>query len=212
MRQIIKNKEPQSLTEHRAKEYADYDNYEEKDDLRKSLCIEQRGICCYCMESISPDVKYMKIEHFHCQEDYPKQQLDYRNLLGACKGNEGQPPKFQHCDTHKGRKVLNFYPPNQVIAIQNLIQYGNDGSINSTNSELDRELNEVLNLNVIQLKNKRKAALDGFKLALNKYKGSIKKPTLERWLAIWNGEQSQDALKPYCQVIVYWLKKKIAQT
>jgi len=209
MKQIRKNKEPKSLTEHRKKEHADYENYSEKKELRESLHTEQRAICCYCMAPIVPKIGEMKIEHFECQENFPDKQLIYRNMLGACMGNEGQPGDLQHCDTYKGTKPLSFYPPNQKFAIENLILYSNDGSIYSNNKKLDKELNEVLNLNVTKLKNNRKAALDGFKISLEKYKKEIKKPTLERWFNDWVGISHANNLRPYCMVVAFWIAKRL---
>ena len=63
MRNIQKQSEPQSLTQHRCQSNADYDNYADKDDLRRSLVAEQKGICCYCMQRIRPTSQEMKIEH-----------------------------------------------------------------------------------------------------------------------------------------------------
>ncbi len=51
MKKIIKQSEPRSLIKHRSKQRAnqnaDYENYPEKDDLRKSLLEEQGYICCW---------------------------------------------------------------------------------------------------------------------------------------------------------------------
>lgn len=208
MRQITKIKEPNSLTEHRKKEYADYDNYEEKDDVRESTCIEQRGICCYCMGSIIPDLKYMKIEHFNCREHFPDEQLKYYNLLGACKGNEGRPEGEQHCDTFKGEKALTFYPCDANRNIGAMLQYCNDGSVSSTNRTLNEELKTILNLNITKLRAARKGVLDGFKETLRK-RGALQKATLERWLADWEGSSHQNNLRPYCMVVAYWIRKKL---
>ena len=54
MRAIAKGREPQSLAAHRRKPHSNYDNYEDKDALRKALAGEQRGLCCYCMGRIRP--------------------------------------------------------------------------------------------------------------------------------------------------------------
>lgn len=208
MKQILKNKDLNSLVEHAKKDPADYENYPDKDNLREALFQEQRGICCYCMGTIFPDVKYMKIEHFKSQKEYPELQLKYWNLLGSCKGNEGQNLKDQHCDSFKLSKKLTFYPPDSSSAIEDLIYYRNDGTIGSTNIQLNVEIEEVLNLNVKILKLRRKAALDGFKEGLKKYKGGIPKATLSRWLKYRHGTSNNDTLQPYCMMIVYWLKKK----
>ncbi|WP_160715352.1 TIGR02646 family protein [Chitinophaga solisilvae] len=208
MRQITKIKEPNSLTKHRQQVHADYDNYAEKDEVRNSTCTEQRGICCYCMGSISPDFNHMKIEHFKCQENFPKEQLKYYNLLGACKGNEGRPEKEQHCDTFKGKKVLTFYPCDTKRNIGDMLEYNNDGSISSKNETLNSELESVLNLNVSKLKAARKGVLDGFKETLLK-RGALHKATLVRWLADWEGTSHQGNLKPYCMVVAYWIRKRL---
>ncbi len=211
MIQIHKQKkEPTSLTEHRAKEKANYDNYPKKDEVRDSLYNEQRGLCCYCLGPILPEINNMKIEHFQCQANFPALQLDYRNMLGACMGNEGRPREEQHCDSFKANNPLTFNPTNLYLPIQNLIQYGTNGTISSTNADLNQEINEVLNLNLITLKNTRRAILEGFiKVATKKREGKLKKDVLHRWLGDWSGATHRGMLRPYNQVVVYWLQKKI---
>lgn len=208
MRRIKKIKEPKSLKRHRKMGFANYNNYADKNDVRTSLHKEQRGICCYCMGSISPDMEYMKIEHFKCQDNYPEDQLRYYNLLGACKGNEGQPENEQHCDTFKGSKELTYHPCSRFF--EAMIKYDNDGSITSTNTVLNLELNSILNLNIKKLKAARKGVLDGFKDSLSrKKKGTLQKATLKKWLADWEGSSHQDNLRPYCMVVAFWLRKKL---
>ncbi len=211
MKQIIKGNEPTDLTNYRQQKDALYEDYAGKDELRDCLEAEQKGICCYCMSRLTVGPLTMKIEHFKCQEDNPQYQLQYWNMLGACKGNEGQPLKLQHCDTFKGQKRLSFNPATKISDIHRIIWYGNDGSINSTNTTLNTEINSVLNLNVSILKRNRKAALDGFKETLARYNGRVTKAILQRWLNEWKGTQNQEKLKPYCMVVVYYIEKRIRQ-
>ena len=173
MKQIKKGKEPTSLTEHKQKEFATYDNYGDKDALRLALVKEQRGICCYCMGSIAPNRKAMKIEHFKDQKGHDELQLAYTNMLGACLGNMGSPRKMQHCDTYKGKATFSTNPTNQAVNIEQLIRYSPDGRIYSDDKHFDEELNKVLNLNVAFLKNNRKAALDLFRKDKLSKKGKI---------------------------------------
>jgi uncharacterized protein (TIGR02646 family) len=86
MRTINKGREPASLAQHRCVAHADYDNYTDKDTLRISLVTEQRGICCYCLTRIRPSNSGMKIEHWHCRDNYSGEQLDYKNLIGRVFG------------------------------------------------------------------------------------------------------------------------------
>ena len=210
MREITKSSEPASLAQHRRRQHADYDNYAAKDDLRQSLAREQRGLCCYCLSRIHPAGDQMKIEHWRCQDHFPAEQLDYANLLGACLGNEGQTLNKQHCDTLKANRHLSRNPANPAHQVERLVHFEGDGRITSPDSTFDAELNDALNLNVSFLKNNRRAVLDAFKTTLSKY-GQLPRPTLERWLREWNGEAHTGELKPFCQVVVYWLRKRLAR-
>ena len=96
---INKGVEPQSLIQHRKSKYSDYDNYQDKATLRKTLVSEQDGMCCYCMGRIPDKQGQLKIEHWQCIANYPQNQLIYQNLLAACKGGEGKEYSIQHCDT-----------------------------------------------------------------------------------------------------------------
>ena len=209
MRRIAKGKEPASLTTHRQTAHADYDNYQDKDTLRRFLVVEQRGLCCYCLSRIYPNSASMKIEHWHSHENYPGEQLVYRNLLGACMGNEGKPRQQQYCDTRKGKNDLSRNPADPARQVENLIRFEGDGRIVSTDPAFDQELNDVLNLNIAYLRNQRKAALEGFTMFLPR-RSELQRPTLERWLADWDGESHSNPLRPYCQVVIYWLRNRLA--
>jgi len=209
MRGIFKQAEPLSLTQHRANNHADYDNYQHKDELRECLVAEQGAICCYCLQRIHPAGDGMKIEHWHCQANYPAEQLDYGNLLGACLGSQGKPPNLQHCDTKKGDSDLARNPATPAHNIEAFIAFLSDGTIESSDPALNDQLTSVLNLNLPMLKRNRKAVLDGFKDSL-KGRGTLSRAQLEREVAIWssltNGRQRE-----YFQVVLYWLLKRIAR-
>ena len=159
MRKINKGREPRSLTFHKKQDYATYSNYKKKGELRLVLVRDQRGICCYCMAPIDPVSEKMKIEHWQCQENYPSRQLDFSNILGACKGNEGQSEEFQHCDTFKGSKDFSKNPADNFFSLDSTIQYLGDGRIKSSNEDFDNELNTILNLNAPSLITARKKSI-----------------------------------------------------
>ncbi|MGO8698941.1 MAG: retron system putative HNH endonuclease [Limisphaerales bacterium] len=209
MRTIKKGVEPASLTQHRLTGHADYENYADKDGLRRQLVREQRGLCCYCLSRIRPVADAMKIEHWHSQDGFPDEQLDYSNLLGACLGGAGQPNVLQHCDTKKGNSTVSKNPAEPARRVETFLHYEGDGRIVSDDTSLNSELENVLNLNTAFLKNNRKATLDGFHRALRK-RGEIQRITLERWLRDWNGDSDENELRPFCQVVVYWLRKRLA--
>jgi len=160
MRMITKGAEPNSLTQHRAQAHSDYDNYAQKDDLRAALVVEQRGLCCYCTGRIRAASTAMKIEHWQCQATYPQQQLAYGNLLGACLGGDGTSQAEQHCDTKKASRDLKWNPAVAAHAIESRLRYLANGIVESNNDEFNVQINDVLGLNLSNLKNNRKAVLD----------------------------------------------------
>ena len=208
MRVIAKGPEPHSLTTHRLTQHADYDNYPDKDALRHALVSEQRWLCCYCMGRIKPTGSEMKIEHWRCQDNYRDEQLDYRNLLGACRGGEGLPLGLQHCDTRKGNSDLLRNPADPAHAIEGWVQYGSDGTIKSNDVMFDGQLNEVLNLNLAFLKNHRKGVLDAVLHWWRRHK-PVQKERIEREVRRY--EPAEGQLAPYRQVAVWWLNRKLTQ-
>lgn len=211
MRGIVKGPEPPSLTAHRLTPHSDYENYAAKDDLRVTLVGEQRGLCCYCMGRIWSGQDTMKIEHWHCQSGYPGEQLNYRNLLGACLGGQGQPAHLQHCDTRKGNQDLRWNPADPAHHIERRIRYELDGSIRSEDPEFDAQLDQVLNLNLAVHKNNRKAIFEAFvkwwRGEKNRIHGPVPRQRIER-------ERERHAagtghLAPYCQVTVWLLDQRL---
>ena len=206
MRNIQKDAEPRSLTEHRLQVHASYNNYDDKNTLRQQLVEEQRGLCCYCQSRIRPTAQEMKIEHWQCRDNYSHRQLDYSNLLGACLGGHGRPEREQHCDTRKGNANLSICPANPAHDVERLIQFLGDGRVKSENVIIDTELNQVLNLNWWRLQNNRKAVLTAFQEALKRGR----RLDADRELRKWDGSQV-GVLPEYAPVVVYYLRKKLAR-
>ena len=208
MRAIRKNSEPRSLTQHRCTAHANYANYGDKDGLRAALCAEQGHICCYCMKRIRPDSDHMKIEHWHCRDSYPAEELVYGNLLAACNGSEGQPRSKQHCDTRKGDSLLSWSPADQNHNVETVSADLGDGRIQSSDRVFNRELNDVLNLNEAFLINSRKAVLESFQQRLSN--GSLNRNAVSRMLVDWSNGAGGE-LREFCGVVIHWLNKKLAR-
>ena len=211
MRAITKGPEPASLTAHRQTPHGDYDNYAAKDELRNALVTEQRGLCCYCMGRIRPELASMKIEHWRCQAHYPGEQLNYRNLLGACRGRLGSGHK-QHCDTKKGDRDLKWNPADPAHYIETRVWYGLDGSIYADEADFDAQLNDVLNLNLSVLKNNRKGLLDAVLSWWKHEKARIGGPVpRDRFVRKRDKHVTgKGELAPYCRVTVWWLEQRLA--
>jgi uncharacterized protein (TIGR02646 family) len=211
MRNIAKGAEPQSLTAHRARTHSAYNNYREIQELRESLVLEQRGLCCYCLCRIVPRELEMKVEHWHPQRRYPDEQLTYTNLLGACMGGEKPNPNDErdvdrHCDTFKGDKDLSLNPA--VDDVESTISYLKDGRIRSSNWAFNNELTSVLNLNTFAMVNKRKAVINSLLLLFPK-RQSMRRQDWEEVARDWNGEGRDNQLREYCSVVAFWIRKYI---
>ena len=203
MRTIQKGPEPATLTQHRQQPHADYDNYADKAALRQALVAEQRGLCCYCQSRIRATPEGMKIEHWQCQANHPRRQLDFGNLHGACLGGHGQPEREQHCDTRKGNNTLCFSVCDPAHPIERQIKFLGDGRIESNDVAINTALNNVLNLNRSRLVNNRRAVLEAFRQRLGK--GNL---NVAQELRKWDGTQAGD-LPEFAQVMVFWLEKRI---
>jgi uncharacterized protein (TIGR02646 family) len=220
MRAIQKQREPTELTEYRLKLGAVYDGDASftpvKAKIREYLLVEQGNLCAYCMQRIHADT--MKIEHWQCQDNHPDTQLDYKNMLGVCPGNEGQPPKNQTCDTRKGNADLKYNPANPNHRIDSQIRYLGNGKIYSRDLEFNPQLvddelkcSSVLNLNYSRLVQNRKKIVDEVIKLLGKQAGSRTPTQIQKILEDWIVPDRDGQLKPYCGVAVYFLKERLAR-
>ena len=199
------------LARHRRLALGDFDDYADKDALRQALAAEQHGLCCYCMDRIRPELGSMKIEHWQSQTHYLDRQLDYGNLLGACLGGEGQPAHKQHCDTRKGNRDLKWNPATALHKIEDCLCYEPDGSIRAHDVDFDRQINDILNLNLPVLKSNRKGVLDALLRWWKYEKARLRGPVpRERLVRKRDEHASGDGeLKPFCQVAVWWLDRRL---
>lgn len=213
MRAITKGREPHSLVKHRANAYSDYDNYADKDGLRAALVRDQRGLCCYCMTRVEATGTAMRVEHWRCQSRNAGLELAYSNLLAACLGGDGQPEDKQHCDTRKGERDLKFNPADSNHRIEQRILFEMNGTVGSNDVQFDRQLQDVLNLNLPLLKNRRErvltAILDWWKQEKARLKGPVPNERIARERARRVGGAGH--LTPFDPVAVWWLDQRLAR-
>jgi uncharacterized protein (TIGR02646 family) len=215
MRYIRKGAEPQGLLKHRLSPHASYGNLtaDVKDEIRERLAREQGFLCCYCMQRIRAELDAMKIEHWESQTNPATRhrQLEWKNLLGACHGKEGSPWRDQHCDTRRGDTPITVNPTE--ARCEQLVRFLPDGTIASDDPAVQTDLDQTLNLNHATLRNNRKSILDSLRQAMErKYPGATwSKEAMERELAALQQPDSGGALRPYCQVSIYWLKKRLGR-
>ena len=176
MRRVCKQAEPVLLAAER-QDGNSFANLRKpfKQAMQKALCAEQGYLCCFCESRIEPTGESMKIAHFVPQTVDGAQALVWDNLYGACYGNEPLPKKQAdseasaqpgsrldkglHCDAKQGQQVLDDRLRPDRIA-DGLIQYMQDGSVDSPDLQLRYDLIVKLNLNHRRLKTNRVLVLD----------------------------------------------------
>jgi uncharacterized protein (TIGR02646 family) len=233
MRAIRKGQEPRELLQYRSQPGAVYDGplfTPVKDKIRDQLLEEQGYLCAYCMRRIrkqdETDRGNMKIDHWRCQDHYPQEQLDYRNMLGACDGNEGQAPQQQTCDTRKGNSDLQYNPAVEADQIERRIRYlanGKietdeprprclpDGKIESIERPFYEELKRVLNLNHPRLIENRMAVMKAVLTRLGSLPGLRSVSEVRDLRDDWAALDKNGKLREYCGVAVYFLNKRLSR-
>lgn len=203
--------QPQSLSRHKSQPNSNYENYKEKDDLRKTLLIEQGYICCYCMQRIANE-ENMKIEHFkpyslydgtHKKEDL---RLNYTNLFAVCKGGENSAFHLYHCDKTKQDNLIKLNPSEKKL--MDTIKFDGRGNVYTGNTELDKEIDQMLNLNNENLRKARESVVKSIQNSIFKAFGGkvVTKSFLRKQIQKFEKKENGKYIE-FCQVAVYQLQK-----
>lgn len=210
---IVKSKPPRELLEKLSKlrstpdASAGWNGLTDRESVRESLCHEQGYLCAYCMRRIS--VSSSHVEHIVPQSKCkPGQDVDYNNLLAVCDGNEGSGQRGAlTCDRARQDAPLKVNPlqPETLASIR----YRKNGIIYSNDEDIQKDLDETLNLNceAAYLPQNRKAAIMTFDRWLQKASqhGSVVGACRKRHKEIAESEY-KDA---FAGVVLYFLDKRI---
>lgn len=198
MKFIEKGKEPAAWRAYRETPGIDFEAILE---LKEALLQEQGYICCYCMNGIKDD--NMKVEHYKPRSVYPELKMDYSNLYAACKGDFCSD---KHCDTKKENIELTIHPADPKNNCEAIIGYKLNGSITYP-AEYKKDIENTLNLNNTVLLANRKSALDAAAIALKKL--GYNKAVVERQITKLSTRNANGKFQPYCNAVVWLLKKKL---
>jgi uncharacterized protein (TIGR02646 family) len=209
VRHIAKAREPSELTEYRSRPGARYDGDSGfpvvKDAIRVRLVAEQRGLCCFCERAITAGPTAMRIAHRVPQSVAPDRDLDWRNLLGACTGNEGGGDP--HCDVAQGDRAIQI-DPTQAEHVAT-VGFTKDRRITSSRAEFQAELDDALRLNCERLLGDRGRALAEYiKQRGLAARGGIDRKTLERWRDALDSPQLGN-LPPFASLLRAWLNRQL---
>lgn len=217
---IHRGKEPNSLLQYRkSSPNACYEDLPQKqrEDIRKQMWKEQRGLCAYCMRRIDR-AEDVRIEHYSAR--HPENgmysaadTLNYKSMLGVCYGNSIRPgvrEKDKTCDAHRKNIPLTINPYN--IESVRKIHYKTDGYMTSDDEEIKTDVEETLNLNCIasSLPENRKNVLIQVKIEIAKI---CKNKSHDVYLAvlkrIYKQYTQEGKLVPYCGIVIAWLEKQL---
>jgi len=128
--------------------------------LREYILLEEQNmLCAYCNQEIEADANKSNTDHFKIRNIFPKDTLNYNNLLISCKNK-------YHCENIKDNFGLNINDYNKIVnpVIENpdnFFDYSIDGDIFAKNglNQIDKEKAEftikVFALNNSSLKKDR---------------------------------------------------------
>ena len=158
-------------------------------NLQQFLAKEQGFVCAYCQRVLEEkdEVIKMKVEHYQPESIYNGQvndsrqatklcdglekeredlRIEYHNLLAVCLGKYSTSGET-HCDTPPNGKAdvelcaIKKLWSKEFKKLQTKIKYTNRCGIFSEDVAIDKELNDVLNLNEENLKKKRRHIWNG---------------------------------------------------
>lgn len=190
--------------------------------LNDSLLKEQGYLCAYCMSRISQN--NMSVEHWkprhpnindttlsaRQKEEYRQLEINYKNMLAVCPGNEGQPAPKQHCDRKKRNLNLSYNPSRAADHPKLRIFYiRNTGEIKSEDPIFNEEINNILNLNCEKLKNNRLDVIDHIFSALDKLEQNANRNKIQSILNKWKSVNRQGEMEEYAGVAIYFLEKRL---
>ena len=136
-------------------------------------------------------------------------------MLAVCRGNEGNQPSQQHCDTRKGNKPLlyNLSNPNDYNKLK--ILYLRTGKIESKDKKFNEQLggigkgNEgVLNLNCQKLMSDRANVIRMIFESLDKLKNKASARKIDTIIKKWSLPDRDGKLPEYAGVAIYFLTKR----
>ncbi|MEG1567333.1 MAG: hypothetical protein RR313_07495 [Anaerovoracaceae bacterium] len=209
---IVKTTPPKELSDYNQSydQQKSYDNFRDKNSIRKALLEEQGYICAYCMCAIGYDPtsleKDVRIEHYRCQDEFNKLQLDYNNMFAVCTCSKGLPEKEQHCDVSKGNKYLHFDPKNHEHI--KTIRYS-EGGILSTDQQYADDIENVLGLNNSYLPiNRRGVLTTQIQLANAKIReGYDKNKVFHKLFDLFSQKDKYGRYRPYCGIVTAYCNK-----
>lgn len=213
MRLIAKGREPSELVTYRQQPGAEYDGAgfnEVKQSVRDALIRDQMSLCCYCEARVDATADRMNIEHWEPQSLASARQLDWKNLLAACKGSPGTGAKGKHCDHQKDNDRITLDPQRDLHV--RTLSFGADGTLRSSDDTLQADIDTRLHLNLPQLRALRKGAVDALvSYFRRRHPGEFPVHALRRELERHTHPDASGSLPRYSSAVAFWLRRRLGE-
>jgi uncharacterized protein (TIGR02646 family) len=187
-------------------------------DIINSLLYYQGGLCCYCQVEINQQTA--RLVHFHSQQYFKKEELNYENLFLSCTVSDGMPPQYQHCAAHKDEAIIPKFMDD--IRCNSYFKYNTLGEVVPVNGHGLRTIKqiklnmsklspsektvlntiEVLNLNASKLKEQRKAIITELAKVLRKVKNKEK---IKQAMAVYQKRDKNGRYPRFAGVVLSYL-------
>lgn len=189
----------------------------DKDVPRQRLCVEQTGLCAFCLGRIRPASPIIDtatgttLAHVEPLQLAPRRIFEWDNLVGACPGGSGT---ARHCDNLQGNRRL-YINPASTPGLERHIRYSDGGRLRyvgptlcgRTRVQIQAEFDEILGLNIERLQANRAALIDEARREMERLGWT--RGNLEREIRRWS-TPGPDGYVPYFCVAVFYLAKKLA--
>lgn len=204
MRKITKNSAPHisedGFYSKTKLQYRDL-NGKDRNIIRKSCILEQKGLCAFCCCSISVD----KSENAHLlsQNHYPELSLNWDNIVASC-STKGQ------CNNSQKSRTLPITP--LMIECERDIKFCINGHVIGITQEA-KETIRILNLNNPSLIAKRKKAIEAF--FFENSLEPVEELTLwdekmyQNCIALCEREDENNMLIPYAPILISVFRQQL---
>lgn len=223
---IKKTTEPPELVTHRlqGRDYEAMGNKKDADgqEIRSvrdivldALLHEQGHLCAYCMRRITAE--NMQIEHRLSQKRMPEQAVIYSNFLGVCSGKIDKSREMGvilHCDKQKStvhdnvekeKWIALHTNPNNETQMNTIYYTSGSGKIHSTDTQIEDEINRILNLNNDIIRRNRANTVVEIIQKLGK---KWVKSEIQKQLNDWSSTNKNGQFRPYYGIAIAYLTKK----
>lgn len=211
MLRIQKGPPPRALLALRATPGADWGSVhgDQKREILDRLLAEQGHLCAYCSQRIhgakrAAGGSHGSVEHWQARSS-GADPFEWTHLLAVCTASVGRPRDQAHCDTRRGDRALRLHPAHPSEDVEGLLGYHADGRIVPRRRDpgLVEELDEVLGLNIAELKQARAAVVTALERV-------FRDADLTRLHTLRTRLEAQgETREPFAGVSLYFLRRRI---